>query len=104
MMVLDPEGLLEDVHVEDLHLSGSTEQLLPVVAAMPLASAVDYSAVVGKTPSYSYSRLWELKDAGLLRPVSLGATKPRALHWFLTQEGINRLAIFSPHWHEEYRR
>ena len=54
-MVLDPEGLLEDVHVEDLHLSGSTEQLLPVVAAMPLASAVDYSAVVGKTPSYSYS-------------------------------------------------
>ena len=101
-MVLDPAGLLEDVHVEDLHLSGSTEQLLPVVAAMPLASAVDYSAVVGKTPSYSYSRLWELKDAGLLRPVSLGATKPRALRWFLTQEGINRLAIFSPHWHEEY--
>ena len=100
-MVLDPAGLLEDVHVEDLHLSGSTEQLLPVVAAMPLASAVDYSAVVGKTPSYSYSRLWELKDAGLLRPVSLGATKPRALRWFLTQEGINRLAILFPHWHEE---
>ena len=87
MMVLDPEGLLEDVHVEDLHLSGSTEQLLPVVAAMPLASAVDYSAVVGKTPSYSYSRLWELKDAGLLRPVRSGGYKAEGITLVLDSRG-----------------
>ena len=98
-MILDPAGLLEDV--EDLHLSRPTEQLLPVVAALPLASAVDYAAVVGKTPSYFYPRLWELKEAGLVRPVSLGATKPKAARWFLTRDGINRLAPLSPHWHEE---
>ena len=77
-MVLDLAGLLEDVRVKDLRLSKSTEQLLPVVASMPLASVVDYSAVVGKTPSFFYPRLRELKDAGILKTVSLGATKPKA--------------------------
>ena len=101
-MILDPAGLVDDVRVEDLHLSKSTEQLLPVVAALPLASVVDYAAVVGKTASYFYPRLWELKDAGLVRPVSLGATKPKVARWWLTQEGINRLLVFSPHWHEEW--
>ena len=100
-MILDPAGLLDDVRVRNLGLSKSAEQLLPVVAAMPLASVVDYAAVVGKTPSYFYPRLRELEKKGWLTSVSLGATKPRALHWFLTQEGINRLSIFSPHWHEE---
>ena len=100
-MVLDPAGLLPDVRVKDLHLSKSTEQLLPVVAAIPLASVVDYSAVVGKTPSYFYPRLGELKDAGLLRPANLGATKQKAARWWLTPEGMGRLSVFSPHWHEE---
>ena len=63
-MILDPAGLVDEVRVKDLRLSKSTEQLLPVVAAMPLASVVDYAAVVGKTPSYFYPRLWELRDAG----------------------------------------
>ena len=102
MPVLDPAGWLGDVRVKDLLLSNSAEQLLPVVAALPLASVVDYSAVVGKTPSYFYPRLWELKDAGLLTQVSLGATKPKVARWWLTQEGINRLLVFSPHWHEEW--
>ena len=100
-MILDPAGLVDDVRVKDLHLSKSTEQLLPVVAAMPLASAVDYAAVVGKTPSYFYPRLWELRDAGLLSSVSVGATRQKAARWFLTREGMGRLSIFSPHWHEE---
>ena len=100
-MILDPAGLLDDVRVKDLRLSKSTEQLLPVVAAMPLASAVDYAAVVGKTPSYFYPRLWELRDAGLLSSVSVGATRQKAARWFLTREGMGRLSIFSPHWHEE---
>ena len=100
-MILDPAGLVDDVRVKDLRLSKSTEQLLPVVAAMPLASAVDYAAVVGKTPSHFYPRLWELKDAGLLRPVSVGATRQKAARWFLTREGMGRLSVFSPHWHEE---
>ena len=100
-MVLDPAGLVDDVRVKDLRLSKSTEQLLPVVAALPLASVVDYSAVVGKTPSYFYPRLWELKEAGLVRPVSLGATKQKAARWWLTPDGMGRLSIFSPHWHEE---
>ena len=102
MPVLDPAGWLGDVRVKDALLSNSAEQLLPVVAALPLASVVDYSAVVGKTPSYFYPRLWELKDAGLLTQVSLGATKPKVARWWLTQEGIHRLSIFSPHWHEEW--
>ena len=101
MPVLDPAGWLGDVRT-DLGLSNSAEQLLPVVAALPLASVVDYSAVVGKTPSFFYPRLWEMEDAGLLRRVSLGATKPKAARWFLTQEGMNRLGPLSPHWHEEW--
>ena len=100
-MVLDPAGLLPEVRVKDLRLSKSTEQLLPVVAAMPLASVVDYAAVVGKTPSYFYPRLWELRDAGLLTSVSVGATRQKAARWFLTREGMGRLSILSPHWHEE---
>ena len=101
-MVLDPGGLLEDFRVKELRLSRSAEQLLSIVAAMPLASVVDYSAVVGKTPSYFYSRLWEMKDAGLLKSVSLGATKPKAARWFLTSEGVGRLSGLSPHWHQEW--
>ena len=100
-MVLDPAGLVDEVRVKDLRLSKSTEQLLPVVAAMPLASVVDYAAVVGKTPSYFYPRLWELRDAGLLSSVSVGATRQKAARWFLTREGMSRLSILSPHWHEE---
>ena len=100
-MVLDPGGLVDEVRVKDLRLSKSTEQLLPVVAAMPLASVVDYAAVVGKTPSYFYPRLWELRDAGLLSSVSVGATRQKAARWFLTREGMSRLSILSPHWHEE---
>ena len=73
MPVLDPAGWLGDVRVKELLLSNSAELLLPVVAAMPLASVVDYSAVVGKTASYFYPRLWEMEDAGLLRRASLGA-------------------------------
>ena len=62
-MILDPAGLLDDVRVRNLGLSKSAEQLLPVVAAMPLASVVDYTAVVGKTPSYFYrvSGSWRRK-------------------------------------------
>ena len=101
MPVLDPAGWLGDVRT-DLGLSNSAEQLLPVVAALPLASVVDYSAVVGKTPSYFYPRLSEMEFRGLLRRVSLGATKPKVARWWLTQEGINRLLVFSPHWHEEW--
>ena len=100
-MVLDPARLLEDVRVKDLRLSKSTEQLLPVVAALPLASVLDYSAVVGKPPPYFYPRLWELKEAGLVSTVSLGATKQKAARWWLTPKGMGRLSIFAPHWHEE---
>ena len=65
-MILDPEGLVDEVRVKDLRLSKSAEQLLPVVAALPLASVVDYAAVVGKTPSYFYPRsVGAGEDAGL---------------------------------------
>ena len=33
--------------------------------------------------------------------VSVGATRQKAARWFLTREGMSRLSILSPHWHEE---
>ena len=79
-------------------------RLAEVLVELPLASARDLAAVMGRQPAVLYHPLRKLREAGLVDSVTLGWTRERTARWFFTDAGMTQMGRDPINWHDEAHR
>ena len=81
-----------------------TQRLTEVLAELPLASARNLAAVMGREPAVLYPPLRNLQEAGLVDSAILGCTRERTARWCFTDKGRAQMGMEPISWHDEAHR
>ena len=75
-----------------------------MLAELPLASARNLAAVMGREPAVLYPPLRNLQEAGLVDSAILGCTRERTARWCFTDKGRAQMGMEPISWHDEAHR
>jgi hypothetical protein len=85
-------------------LSAGAGSVLSVLRWLPLASADDLAAIMGRPWSGVLNHLGLLRDRSLVASTQLGCTRKQCQRWNLTEFCLDRSGLGGATWHDEPAR